>query len=155
VRVLYLSLAVFLAARLASPEEDKRSLAERAEAARGKQKPPQGKVLTNDDLKRAKGNVIFLSATATPPPLAAAPTAAYREVPVSTGSVGEQREQAARLRGSIEEAQKQLAEATPDQRTAIEQRLKNALDELARTHETIGALNERARVGASPVPPSQ
>jgi len=155
VRVLYLSLTVLLAARLASPEEDKRSLAERAEAARGSKKRSPDKVLTNEDLKKAKGNVIILSATATPPPPAVS-VSAYREVvPVVTGTVGEQREQAARLRGSIEEAQRQLGEVTADQRMAIELRLKNALDELARTHETIGAMTERARLGASPVPPSQ
>ena len=56
---------------------------------------------------------------------------------------------AARLRGSIEEAQRQLAEATPEQRVAIEQRLTNALDELARAHEVIGALSERVRQGAN------
>ena len=153
-RVFCLTLAVILFASLASLEEDKRSLAERAEAARGRRKSPD-KVITNDDLKRAKGNVIILSATATPLPPAVVAAPAPRELPADHGLLGEQRELAARLRGSIEEAHKQLSEATPDQRAAIELRLKNALDELGRTHEIIGAMSERARLGATHVPASE
>jgi len=139
------------AAAVVSSEEDTRSLAERAAeaASRARRKPTSDKVLTNDDLKKAKGNVIFLSATPTspPPPVVVAPA---REVPiVPLGAMSEQREAAARVRGAIEEAQRQLADATPDQRIAIEQRLKSALDELARTHEAIGALSERARQGGT------
>jgi hypothetical protein len=110
-------------------------------------------VLTNEDLKKAKGNVIILSATPTPAP--SVPAAATGEggavapLEFSFGAVVEQRERAARLRGSIEEAQRQLAEATPEQRVSIEQRLKTALDDLARAHEAIGALSERVRQGAN------
>jgi hypothetical protein len=137
-------------------EEDTRSLAERAEAAtRNKPKPTTNgrtAVLTNEDLKKAKGNVIILSATPTPaPPPGSAVEGGAASAPLefSFGAVVEQRERAARLRGSIEEAQRQLAEATPEQRVAIEQRLTNALDELARAHEVIGALSERVRQGAN------
>jgi len=143
--------AAVLAAGLASSEEDTRSLAERAAeaASRARHKPSSDKVLTNDDLKKAKGNVIFLSATPTPPPPAVV-VAPAREVPViPIGALSEQREAAARVRGAIEEGHRQLADATPEQRIAIEQRLKNALDELARTHEAIGALSERARQGGT------
>jgi len=146
---LYVSFAAVLTAGVASSEEDTRSLAERAAeaASRARRKPSSEKVLTNEDLKKAKGNVIFLSATPTSPP---PPIAAAREAPMlPLGAVSEQREAAARVRGAIEEAQRQLADATPDQRIAIEQRLKSALDELARTHEAIGALSERARQGGT------
>ena len=146
---------VLLMAGPALSEEDTRSLAERAEAAtRNKPKPTTSgrtAVLTNEDLKKAKGNVIILIATPTPapPPGTAVEGGTAAPLEFSFGAVVEQRERAARLRGSIEEAQRQLAEATPEQRVAIEQRLTNALDELARAHEAIGALSERVRQGAN------
>lgn len=152
-----MSLAAVLAAGLVSSEEDTRSLAERAAeaASRARRKPSTEKVLTNDDLKRAKGNVIFLTATPTPPPTPVA-VVPVREVPAfAPGAISEQREAAARVRGAIEEAQRQLAAATPEQRAVIEQRLNSALDDLARTHEVIGALSERARQGATNAPSSE
>ena len=168
VRVLCLTLAAVVTAGLASSEEDTRSLAERAEAARTRRKPAspsssREKVLTNEDLKRAKGNVIFLTATPAPPaeaaPAAIASSSPMPSAPISSGSIStvaivDQRQRAARLRGSIEEAQRQLAVATPEQRTALEQRLDSALDELLRAHEEIGALTERVRQGGNAVPPS-
>jgi hypothetical protein len=144
------SLAAVLIASLVASEEDTRSLAERAAeaASRARRKPASEKTLTNDDLKRAKGNVIFLSATPTAPPPAVAPPS--RDVPIAAlGALSDQQVAGARLRGAIEEGLRQLAESTPEQRAAIEQRVKNALDELARTHEAIGALTERARLGGT------
>jgi hypothetical protein len=149
VKVAFVSLAAVLIAGLVSSEEDTRSLAERAAeaASRARRKPSSDKTLTNEDLKRAKGNVIFLSATPTTPPPVVAPS---RDVPVvALGALSDQQVAGARLRGAIEEALRQLAESTPEQRAAIEQRVKNALDELARTHEAIGALTERARQGGT------
>ena len=153
---LFVSLAAVLAAAFVSAQEDTRSLAERAaEAASRARRSPTStstpdKVLTNEDLKKAKGNVIFLSATPTPPPTPLPVATAPRDFAVPpAGALGEQREAAARTRGIIEEAQRQLAESTPEQRTAIEQRLKAALDDLARAHEAIGALSERARHGGT------
>jgi hypothetical protein len=168
VRVLCLTLAAFvLAAAHGATEEDTRSLAERAEAAaKSKKKPaPHDRVLTNEDLKKAKGNVIFLTATPAPvdaataqgaaPGSAAAPAdpSSVAAASISTVAIVDQRQKAARLRGLIEEAQRQLAVATPEQRPALEQRLNDALDELGRVHEAIGALTERVRAGTA-VPPS-
>jgi hypothetical protein len=149
VKVAFVSLAAVLIASLVASEEDTRSLAERAAeaASRARRKPTSEKTLTNEDLKRAKGNVIFLSATPTAPPAVVAPS---RDVPIAAlGALSDQQVAGARLRGAIEEGLRQLAESTPEQRAAIEQRVKNALDELARTHEAIGALTERARLGGT------
>jgi hypothetical protein len=150
VRIRALTLALCLVPGLTWSAEEP-SLAERAAEANKTRKQPASpeKILTNDDLKKAKGNVIFLAATPTAVPTAEPVVPAIPDV-----SMGEQRERAARMRGSIEEAQRQLAESTPEQRTAILQRLKDALDELARAHEAIGALNERARQGAPHAPTS-
>jgi hypothetical protein len=123
------------------------SLADKAEvAARSRNKktntPSPGQILTNEDLRHAKGNLIVL--TATPSPAAtAAPAVAVLDLPLA-----DQRDRAARLRGAIDEVQRQLLESTADQRPALEQRFKGALDELVRVHEAIGAQIERARLAA-------
>ena len=136
---------------LATPTPEP-SLADRAQAASRTKKKPTGseRVLTNEDLKKAKGNVIVLAATPGPGP-AAAPESRPGAAPDLT--LSEQKERAARLRGGIDEVERQLADSTPEQRPAIVKRLNEALDELARAHEAIGALAERAKQGATTAAP--
>jgi hypothetical protein len=154
---IFAATALTLAALCVSAEE--LSLAERAEAAnRNREKKSDGsRVLTNDDLKKAKGNVIFLQSTPTPaPPAAEAPSSSAPGVVEGdiVRQIDEHRGRAVRLRGALEEGQRELAVSTADTRPAIEQRLRETLDELARTHEMIGTLSERMRQGIGAVPPS-
>jgi hypothetical protein len=155
---LFVVIALAIAGRSGAEEA---SLAERAQAANKnrEKKADAGRVLTNEDLKKAKGNVIFLQSTPTPA------SAVTVDVPVQPAAVAvvegdivrqldEHRGRAARLRGVVEEAQRELAVSTADTRPVIEQRLRDTLDELARTHEMIGTLSERMRQGVGAAPPS-
>jgi len=165
VRVLVLSAAALCLGSLWGAAEEQLSLAERAEAAKAangnRTKTSTGRVLTNDDLKKAKGNVIFLSPSPTPPPLAHPSPVSAGLTPVSVSEVlapsdlvrqlDENRGRALRLRAAVEQAQRDLVDAAPADRPAVEQRLREALDELMKTSETIGTLSERSRPsGATP-----
>jgi len=167
VRARLLTVALLLAAGFVHADEDRGaspapapspepSLADRAQAAsKNAKKPVSGqRVLTNDDLKKAKGNVIVLAATpASASTSTAVPADSHAGAPVADLPLSDQRERAARLRGGIDEVERQLAESTAEQRPAILKRLNDALDELARVHEAIGALSERARQGAPTAAP--
>jgi hypothetical protein len=185
VKTLSLIAAVLLAVTTAvsaddetPPVRDSRepSLAERAEAAKKNaesaaaknknRKPSDPRILNNDDLKKAKGNVIYLHAPASvapsrvtadsPLPADGAPA----EVPVARMSplpavgapagdllreLDENRGRALRLRGNVEDAQKAWLDAAPEARPAVEERLRATMNELLQTHEAIGVLLERMR----------
>jgi hypothetical protein len=147
------------------------SLAERAAAARklaeaqGRSRDSKngGRVLNNEDLKKAKGNVIYLQPAATNAPAntssAAHPSGPSASEPVvnvvkvpagASGDVirelDESRGRAIRLRATIDETQRALADAPPgDARTSLEERLRSTLNELLQTQEAIGVLSERMR----------
>lgn len=142
-----------------SASGDEPSLGERAAASQRQherdKKAVEGRVLNNEDLKHAKGNVIFLPAVPAPsadvqpsvPPAGAAEMVRQLE---------ESRAHAARLRASVEDAERALAASTPGQdREDTERRLRAALDELVEAHEAIGALLQRVRVAGTELhPPS-
>jgi hypothetical protein len=181
VRAFWFTAALVIASSIASaqeeeptpvprPPERELSLAERAEAAKkqadasNKDRKPGGRVLNNEDLKKAKGNVIYLQAPAS----AASPrvssssvlpsTTSPSEVPVVVTKVlvpassdlvrelDESRGRAMRLRTTIEDTQRALSEAPSGEgRTALEERLRSTLNELLLTQEAIGVLSERMR----------
>jgi hypothetical protein len=160
-----------------SPAPRELSLAERAEAARkqaeaqgrSRDGKPGGRVLNNEDLKKAKGNVIYLqaspgsssgtsasaSASTNVAPPAALPSSATIDVPVAKVPPGapadlireldESRGRAIRLRGTIDDTQRALTEASAGERPALEERLRSTLNELLQTQEAIGVLSERMR----------
>jgi hypothetical protein len=168
VRVPALTVIVLAMAGLVSGAEpaptSEPSLADRAAAASAKKRdqPSTGerKVLTNEDLKKAKGNVIYLpapAATSAPPPAPAASTTSASDSGTAppTGDpirqLDELRGRALRLRTTLDAAQKERTEATTDeQREALDQRIRDTVDELTRTYESIGALSEQLKTGAEP-----
>jgi hypothetical protein len=178
VKTLPLTAALVLAAGLhvstADDEQTPRtnrelSLAERAEAAKrnadaaakNNDRKPSGRILDNDDLKKAKGNVIYLQAPVSPAtPLvtsssvlpAANPSVdvPVTRAPAASGDLlrelDENRGRAIRLRTSVEDAQKALSDAPAGEgRAALEERLRSMMSELLQTHEAIGVLLERMR----------
>jgi hypothetical protein len=163
VRVPTLTASLLAVAGLLGSAEPELSLADRAAAAVAK-KREQGttelKVLTNEDLKKAKGNVIYLPApAATSAPAPSAPTAAPEvAVPITvTGDpirqLDELRGRSQRLRTTLEAAQKERSEATTDEdRGALDKRIRDTVDELTRTYEAIGAVSERLKTAVEPAP---
>jgi hypothetical protein len=180
VKALCLAVALAIAAPGLFAEDDptpspaptrELSLAERAEAARkqaeaqGKtrDRKPGGRTLNNEDLKKAKGNVIYLQTPVPPAAPSAAPAGLLPALPTSDPSVGlgrvpagasgdlireldESRGRALRLRATVDDTQRALAEVPAgDDRTALEERLRSTLNELLQTQEAIGALTERMR----------
>jgi hypothetical protein len=177
--LLFTLVLAAAAAALASAQDDptpvptrEPSLAERAEAVKrqaaakdkGRDQKPAGRMLNNEDLKKAKGNVIYLKAPASPVPVvvSAAPSTPSMsdasDVPVAitkapVGASGnmlreldESRGRALRLRTTIDETQQALANGpSPEYRTVLEERLRSTMNELLQTQETIGALSERMR----------
>ncbi len=144
-RALSLTAVLLLVADLVALAEES-SLAERAEAInktkdKEKKTPGSGRVLNNDDLKKAKGNVIYLPSTPTPAPTAP-PLGPALPDGDRTRALDEHQGRAVRLRSVLEEAQKELAGASPDKRRALEEKLQETLNELLQTQETIGKLKE-------------
>lgn len=140
---------------LAFGDDEPPSLAAIAEANRSRDKKAGDRVLTNDDLKKAKGNVIFLQPTAAPaaPRRAEAPDGGAAPSGDLTRQLDESRGRALRLRAAVEAAQKDLADAPEGEaRTALQQQLRTTLDELLKTHEAIGALTERIKPVGTGVP---
>jgi hypothetical protein len=177
--LLFTLVLAVAAAAVASADDDptptptrEPSLAERAEVAKrqvaasnkGREQKPAGRMLNNEDLKKAKGNVIYLKAPASAAPVAAsAPVSAssassasdvavaITRSPVSASGdlvreLDESRGRAMRLRKTLDETQQALAGGpSPEYRTVLEERLRSTMNELMQTQETIGALSERMR----------
>jgi len=109
---VFLLLAVFVSAgslSICDDEPAQPSLASIAEATRNKDKKAAagGRILTNDDLKKAKGNVIYLQATPAPVPPGGrleASTSSHVALPAAGDPVrqlDESRGRALRLRATL------------------------------------------------------
>jgi hypothetical protein len=161
--LLALSLPLALSARAEEPEQ---SLAERAEKARQKkvEKGPS-KVLTNKDLRNAKGTVIVLpepSPSSSPSPSdkpatpAAAPTATPNPATITRGvaadpaaaqaSAEELSDRITRYRKAIQEADTELRAGgalSSERRAALTKFLEDGRKEVAQAEQALAELKAR------------
>jgi hypothetical protein len=162
-----MALGLAIAAQSAEPQESLADKAARARKSSSTRPKPAGKVLTNEDLANAKGNVIILSAPAgaAEPEAAPAPAAEAPAKPAAAEPTDdEKRTQAgAALQKQIDEqaeairrAQKAIADAEAElnditnytfgtRRAARMQSIDEARQAMAAAQRSIDELEEQAR----------
>lgn len=158
-RVVFLGVVAILgvlrfagaASETPTPEPSLAEQAERATKNNKKKKPSAGKVLTNEDLKKAKGNVIFLQETPAP---SGSPAEGNQD---TSGGVSATRAtqlqsqmdelggRANRYRKAIADAQMEMPQASSDRRSALEMFIKDSEKELAKAEEAMTELEDKAR----------